>query len=502
MNLNAQREMYPETAEAQEDLQSLAAAKLAAHRSRRLASEASTAQSGNASQGPTTAPQPSVSAAAQRVRDAVAARYQQTPSYREYLAAEADSALKKAQAEVEVAARTAKAVADIQTQLLAELQQWPAPASESQLESQPQPEVQAVAEPVTTPTVWNDVPLRVRPFEALPPLTPSAPPESGPGWVAEAVEAYQAEELNDLNQEIAFRLDPEFHEHLLEPLPLQANIIEFPRQLVAAKKARPRLAEGPLRSDEPPQPAAAAIAEPLEAPPQALPGSQLRIFEVDPEPAVPVAAAPERVATVYDLPDLAETEMDDTYADLPDSPEWQRLILDARPEEDEAPSWVPAPAPELPAKMKARLEAQAAGREEIYLAPLELRLMSAAVDGICISAASLLFATVAAVVASRELHRLPVAWLGGAVILLFALLFVIYQGLFFTLGSSTPGMYYADLVLRTPRGDEPTREALRKRVWANLLAFAPLGLGYLWAVLDRDNLGWQDRLSGTYLREF
>ena len=47
-------------------------------------------------------------------------------------------------------------------------------------------------------------------------------------------------------------------------MPLAANLIEFPRELVAARKVRPRLAEGPLRDAEP----------------QA---GQLRIFEVEPE---------------------------------------------------------------------------------------------------------------------------------------------------------------------------------------------------------------------------
>ena len=69
-----------------------------------------------------------------------------------------------------------------------------------------------------------------------------------------------------LDAEIAFRQSPVF-----EPLVAQerlrrfpGNLLEFPRQLVAAKKARPRLAEGPLLLEE-------AIRNP-----------QLRIFEVEP----------------------------------------------------------------------------------------------------------------------------------------------------------------------------------------------------------------------------
>src|SRR6185312_6474604 len=55
-----------------------------------------------------------------RVRDAVAARYKDSVTYREFLAQEAERALEQAHAEAEVAARKAEA----QMQLLEELQQW------------------------------------------------------------------------------------------------------------------------------------------------------------------------------------------------------------------------------------------------------------------------------------------------------------------------------------------------------------------------------------------
>ena len=61
--------------------------------------------------------------------------------------------------------------------------------------------------------------------------------------------ALESEELAELEQEIAFRRAPEFVDHIIEALPLPANLIEFPRELVAARKARPRLAEGPLREE-------------------------------------------------------------------------------------------------------------------------------------------------------------------------------------------------------------------------------------------------------------
>ena len=105
-----------------------------------------------------------------------------------------------------------------------------------------------------------------------------------------AREMMTAEELAELDEEIEFRRAPEFHDLVLETQAIPGNIIEFPRELVASRKARPRLAEGPLRADGTPEP-------------------QLRIFEVEP---AQIAAEPE-------MPIAAE------------APEWQGLLLNAEP---------------------------------------------------------------------------------------------------------------------------------------------------------------------------
>ena len=59
-----------------------------------------------------------------RVADSVAARFAQSVTYREFLEAEAQAAVRKAEATVEVARRTADAVAAAQQQLLCEMEQW------------------------------------------------------------------------------------------------------------------------------------------------------------------------------------------------------------------------------------------------------------------------------------------------------------------------------------------------------------------------------------------
>ncbi len=76
---------------------------------------------------------------------------------------------------------------------------------------------------------------------------------------------FEEDERIALDEEIAFRQTPVFEEPASPPEPLPANLLEFPRQLVASRKARPRFAEGPLREE-----AEAAASS-----------AQLRIFEVE-----------------------------------------------------------------------------------------------------------------------------------------------------------------------------------------------------------------------------
>ncbi len=68
---------------------------------------------------------------------------------------------------------------------------------------------------------------------------------------------------------------------------------------------------------------------------------------------------------------------------------------------------------------------------------------------------------------------------------------------FWTHGGQTVGMLAWKL--RLVRGDGTPvgwREAL-VRFAAAIVSLAPLGLGFLWALVDRDALTWHDRLSRT-----
>ncbi|HEY0263355.1 MAG TPA: RDD family protein [Granulicella sp.] len=376
-------------------------------------------------------PKPEADTRAARIAKAVAERYENSPSYRAVLAAEAERAIQQAEAAAEIAARTAKAVVASQQQLLSELADW-------DLESAPAP-VPVIVEPVRAVRAAEPPALTVRHIEEVnhPSLT-----------ITE--NAVPFEELTDeerlaLEEEIAFRQSPVF-EAAEEAVPLPANLIEFPRQLVAARKARPRLAEGPLREES------GAIAD----------TEQLRIFEV----------TPEQISTEITL-----------YSE-PVLPVWSSIRLDAQH------------------AVAAHVEPQAAVSHlsvALSPAPLNLRLMAAAVDGCIVLGSFLGFVTVFDLVAGG-LPGGQIALLGAAATLF--TLAIVYQMLFFTLSEATPGMLYARIGLCTFSDDNPTRSAMRKRVVATLLAACPVGIGLLWAWIDEDGLGWHDRISRMYQRAY
>lgn len=432
-------------------LKQIASERLAAHRRRR--GDAGAAGGSPAAETPS-APRVRVS----RVRDAVAARYKDSVTYREFLAQEAERALEQAQAEAEVAARKAEA----QMQLLEEIQQWTdadhrAEMRDSLAHAVADIAVTEVMEPLAgmPPVVMSQseatafkrssaadittAGLTVRLYEDLSAIRP---PIESARRVERRVETDESERTV-LDAEIAFRRAPEFEQYVPQPVGISGNLIEFPRQLVAARKARPRLAEGPLREETAPEP-------------------QLRIFEVEPEQ---ISAAPAEPAS---------------------APEWQSILLEG--------STVVKVVPQADAQFHTSLQPETA--------PLNLRLMAAAVDGCCIAGAVLGFAVVAVELVGARLSSAPLPALAASAACVACVFFVLYQMLFFTLGEATPGMRYARIGLCTFADSNPTRSAMRLRVLATLLAASPLGLGLAWAWLDDDRLGWHDRISRMYQRAY
>ena len=306
-----------------------------------------------------------------------------------------------------------------------------------------------------------------RPRRRTPPLRPSlagleideeasAPVAIAEAPLRESIEVETAAERTEARHSQARRpliteiVDP-FEEATVAPTqPLPAKLIEFPRELIATRKARPRLAEGPLRE--------------TDAAPD---GSQLRIFEVEPET-------------------ISKEPVSDSVL-----PEWHSIRLDAKPREEyyapkatSSEDHTPlAPVFELP----------------LQTATIGDRIMAAIVDASLVIAAFLLFVLVfVACTAHPPMGKTAFAASGSV---LFGLS-VLYQWLFFSYLDATPGMRYARIALCTFDDDNPTRKTMRFRVGALLLSAMPLGLGFLWAFFDEDHLGWHDRITRTYQRSY
>jgi uncharacterized RDD family membrane protein YckC len=415
------------------------AQRLAAHRARRGQ------RVGNA---PTPIANPTpANARASRIAAAVAERYANSPSYRSFLAAQAEAAIHEAEAAAEVAALNAQAVADAQYQLLAELDQWTlTPPGAAVKTAVPNAGATPVAHAVVPDlTKSADSGLTVWLYDADQ-ITPSFSPRAA-NRVERQIALDEAESFA-LDDEIAFRQSPTFDDPTA-PIDIPANLIEFPRQLVAPRKARPRLAEGPLREEADQTPKAA----------------QLRIFEVE---AAQISTAPSVVESV--------------------APEWSSILLAAQPvstvvEVPEAP-FQPVFSPQT--------------------AAFNLRLMAAIVDGCIITAALLVFIAAFAVTVGKLLGSSHLSAQTAAIGVLGTLtvLTLLYQLLFFTLSEATPGMRYARIALCTFSDENPTRQAMRRRIFATVLAACPLGIGFLWAWLDEDGLGWHDRISRMYQRSY
>jgi uncharacterized RDD family membrane protein YckC len=222
--------------------------------------------------------------------------------------------------------------------------------------------------------------------------------------------------------------------------PLAVNLVEFPRELVAARKLRPRLAEGPLRG----------ASEEEE--------DQLKIFEVAPD------------------------SISQTVSIGPAPADWSPIRLD----NDSMDSL-------------RNHEASQARQIPLQTATLENRVMAGIFDLALIVAAFAVFVLVFVACTAHPPTGKPALVSAGLVLTGFCLL---YQFLFFKYAEGTPGMRYAKIALCTFDDENPTRKAMCRRVLFLLLSAAPLGLGFFWAWFDPDRLTWHDRLSRIYQRSY
>lgn len=408
----------------------------------------------------------------------VAARYAQAPSYSQILETEVPALPRcveidyqpkaKAEAVVETAELSVAAAFEIASPVKAQA----APA----IKPAPEPETAAAAAPARS-NGWS--------WEPGAPLDASrvkfVPPESLDDWENESQRIHWEPDLRLLPLNPAIAVAPRRVEEVtpfieegwqrpspgpslveriwnqeeslergleeLEPVePMQtihANLIEFPRELVAARKMRPRRVEGAfaLLSQE----------------------KQLSIFEVDPE-------------AISTEPDASGEALTAAWEES----DWRGIELEPQTREEEA-------------------EVQQTPAEPVApeLASVSRRLTAVLVDGAIVAAVGLGSVLVAA---PGLLHQRPARMVELCAAGALLLVGLVYQSLFLMLAGATPGMRATHLSLCTFDEQIPTGAQVRSRLGAMLLSVAPLGLGVAWALFDDDRLCWHDRLSRTYLR--
>jgi uncharacterized RDD family membrane protein YckC len=404
--------------------------------------------------------QTAVSGRAAQAAARVAARYARTPSFSEMQAAEARGALRAAE---EATRRALEAQAAAQA-ALAELT---AVELEEECEAPETDPSLAVAESETAyePVMLSEYEQAERtdvaaPIESVEPQPVQAPvhaPVHAPvevRWEADMPVRHAEAEFSHAAPEPSADLwtdSPQAFDEIetVEPAqPIPANLIEFPRELVATRRMRPRLAGAPQ-----------GMAEDASA--------QLSIFEVDP-------------GSISTEPALADTEAAPAPSWSTDA-EWTGIELDNHAAED-------SQADQDAASHLAALE----------LAPLSSRLLATAVDNALIV---ILAAGVVAAAATRMAMPpvLRTAEVMGAGLLL--LTGVLYHLLCLTTLEGTPGMKYAGIALCTFDDERPSGVQLRERLLAMVVSLLPLGLGLAWSAFDENHLCWHDRLSRTYLRK-
>ena len=292
--------------------------------------------------------------------------------------------------------------------------------------------------------------------------------------------------------------------HVIEPVQLShANLIEFPRELVAARKARPHLAEGPLYNAE-------------EA-------RQLNIFETLPE-----AASHDEAMVAIDPPGWASIELDhpaqhawhqehhepiQAYAlEMPEAAYLAGYESASHSFAAEAggiaqaepvlrPTVRETTIRETTVRDSIRQQAvRADAPPEMLVASFSDRMLAGLVDGALVTLA---FLAAAVVVIASTAHppagRMALIAIGCGI----TLFGILYQFLFLSFTEEgTPGMRYARIALCTFEDENPSVGQMLMRVPATVLATLPAGLGLLWSLWDKDQIGWHDRWTRTYQRKY
>ena len=209
------------------------------------------------------------------------------------------------------------------------------------------------------------------------------------------------------------------------------------------------------------------------------------------------------------VPTVEEVTLDELEQADPE-PETPRIMeaYEPEPAEIESQEMEPATRPSLegqqmellPSFSDIRLEPEESRLDLEVIprpAPLSQRLGSGLADAGIVFAATgafaLTFAELAEEMPQSRMTLVCMLAAGGIFWLLFQYMFLVYR-------RATPGMKMAQLELCTFEGKATTMFDRQCRAVASALSGFSIGLGYAWALVDEDRLGWHDRISRTHLR--
>lgn len=174
-------------------------------------------------------------------------------------------------------------------------------------------------------------------------------------------------------------------------------------------------------------------------------------------------------------------------------------LLEAPPK---PPPQVRRPAQQQDFRFPLRHSVPATGFLEFPVAPVQIRLVSAVLDGAMVAIAyGLLFLVYhfmggeLPLFGARAQMRITVA----ALLAILGLVPLFYHFLFLRFSTGTPGMMWTGLRLVDFDGRPASRSKRVRRAFAAAASAGPFLLGFFWAWVDQEQLTWHDRMSETCL---
>jgi uncharacterized RDD family membrane protein YckC len=133
---------------------------------------------------------------------------------------------------------------------------------------------------------------------------------------------------------------------------------------------------------------------------------------------------------------------------------------------------------------------------ELPLAPMSRRFLGGVIDAAVLLVAAgvftLIFWRAGGHLTLNALNLVVVGFIVAAVVLA-------YFGAFVALTSTTPGLLWVGIEVRSFSGAHPTPRQALWRAFGYLVSTGGLMLGFVWALVDSEGLTWHDRMSDTFL---